>query len=147
MGSNLACPCSSRESISKVDSLDPLNKKYDIIDEIMKEKLDPKNILLDFSYENVKINLIKSNQLKSFCNNRNLFKLHKKNEFQYCNKIFTTNFLTRRDLNLIILQLNEKSNNDKNLISGIYKIDKIPINYKVNYNPVFVQEFILQKIK
>ena len=147
MGSNLACPCSSRESISKVDSLDPLNKKYDIIDEIMKEKLDPKNILLDFSFENVKINLIKSNQLESFCNNRNLFKLHKKNEFQYCNKIFTTNFLTRRDLNLIILQLTEKPNNDKNLISGIYKIDKIPIDYKINYNPDFVKEFILQKIK
>ena len=147
MGSKFACPCSDRDSFELDTVTNKYNKKYDIIDEIMKEKLDPKNILMDFSYDNVKINLIKSNQLESFCNNRNLFKLHKKNEFQYCNRIFTTNFLTRRDLILIILQHCEKSNDVKSLISGVYKVDRIPIDYKINYNPEFVIEFLLQKIK
>lgn len=147
MGSNLACPCTSRESLPKEVLSNRIDKKYDIIDEIMKEKLDPRNLLMDYSYDNVKINLIKSNQIESFCNNRNLFKLHKKNEFLYCNQIFTTNFLTRRDLILIVLRYCEKSKQEKTHISGTFKIDRIPIDYKVNYNSNFVIEFILQKIK
>jgi hypothetical protein len=95
----------------------------DVVNEIMRNKMTPKQIMYDYVYESVKICLIKSDHVEGFFKNRNLFKIPNYEEVNYYYNNFTiTNFLGKRSIILVLLQqLNEIKKQD----SFLYQVEEI----------------------
>jgi hypothetical protein len=101
-------------------------KTPDIVEEMMKNKLTPRNIMYDYTYESVKVCLIKAEQVDGFFKNKNLFKLPQYDEQScyYYNGYCVTNFLGKRNIILLLLQhinLPKKNLNE----SFVYHIEEI----------------------
>jgi hypothetical protein len=129
MGS-IACPCEGRVEI---DPTPHISRKGDIVMEIMKNKLRPEDILFDYTYDQTKIYLIKSNQIEGFFNNKKLIQLPSRGEINfYYNSIILSNFLARRDNILVFLQYtphlaDKKTTGKFDIVSRIYKIEQITV--------------------
>jgi hypothetical protein len=150
MGSVNACPCGDRDIESLKVNSNLKKKKYDLIEEIMLGRLAPEDLMFEYSYDQTKIVLIKSDHVQGFCNNRNLFKMSKSH--QYYNILFITNFLTRKDITMILLQNDYKKDDkkrvhmrNKDLISGLYNVESISVGNNV-ITPMGNNDKIMQKI-
>lgn len=75
MGSELSCPCGDRHV-----EMDEPATKMDILQEVMRGKLLPEEVIFNYSYDHTKVCLIKTEQLEGFFNNRNLLKLESSKE-------------------------------------------------------------------
>lgn len=77
MGSELSCPCGNRNMDIEET---PKPKETDIIQEVMRGKLLPEELLYDYTYDKTKVCLIRTDQIEGFFSNRNLLKLSSKKE-------------------------------------------------------------------
>jgi hypothetical protein len=95
-------------------------KNDEIIKDLIKSKLNEKDINFLYLFEKVKICLIKGEQVPGFFNNRNLFKYN----YGYNYNSFTvSNYLKKRNIVLIIMQYFEDNKFD--LFN--YKIEEITL--------------------
>jgi hypothetical protein len=102
MGSELSCPCGDRNDIEKEE---PPKMNTDIVKEVMRGKLLPEELLYEYTYDQSKVCLIRTDQLEGFFANRNLLKLSTKKEINYYYNItYITNFLGKNDLVFVLLQ-------------------------------------------
>lgn len=115
MGSDLACPCSSRNFIeTEVNTETP-----DVISQVMSGKLNQSEIILEFLDDRTKVCLIKTVNIEQFFNNRNLLRMNGKKEMmKYYNTVFITNYLARSEYCIIVLQDSPFK----------YKLSKQPMN-------------------
>jgi hypothetical protein len=107
----------------RIDIPDKKETPNDVVNEILKTKLTPKQIMYDYVYENIKICLIRSEQIEAFFKNRKLFKLPQYEESNYYyNNFSMNNFLGKRNIILLLLQqLNDLSKKD----AHIYHVEEI----------------------
>ena len=157
MGANLACPCGRSDFNPELKN----THVHDILDTIMIGRLPSQSILFEYTYDKTKIYLISSSQIEEFCNSRNLFKYTTKNikDVKYYDIFYTTNFLSKRDISMIILQYYSPINEPKNLalqhpkisrfnlVSGIYKIEEYNYTFDVLDNIEAFADDLCKKFK
>jgi hypothetical protein len=159
MGADIACPCDRR-----TDTLEIPKMKMDVVEMVMKGKLLEENLLFEYSYDQTKVCLIKTEQIEGFFNNRKFFRIKSKmSEINYYfNSVFITNFLAKKDLALIMLQYtpglpynnmnNENTQISKKSKGKNSKFDTMANNYKVELinlvsnDKVKVKEHILHDL-
>jgi hypothetical protein len=129
MGNELSCPCGNR-----VDIEEPVNRKQDIVETLIKSKLTTEDILYHFLHIDTKACLIKIDQLEKFFNSRQLLNLkpEKDERKEYCSMVYLTNFVPIKDTIFILLRYSgklelstpkpRKKNND---YTTNYKIESI----------------------
>lgn len=71
MGSELSCPCESKIVETKENDKN-INED---INKLIQSRLTKEEIIYQFSYENTKIYIIKTNHLEKFFNTRSMLKL------------------------------------------------------------------------
>lgn len=133
MGLEFSCPCGEKNDLP-TEATPNKTPADDIVEEIMRGKLLPEELLCENTYEHTKVCLIRTDQLEGFFANRNLLKISTRKEINtYYNMIFVSNFMAQHGLVFILMQYSHGMDEKNSLSLDSSARRRKSINQKLNY--------------